>query len=376
MLPHLSLIPFLLGTSGYFELPDGKNYFFWFFESRSEPAKDPLALWLNGGPGCSSMLGLFMEVGPCRVNAIGDGLLNNPHSWTNKANMLFLDQPVNSGFSYHNGSTPIADSNTASKEVYVFLQLFFKEFPQFAGSDFHIAGESYAGHFLPAIANTIYKENIRTRGHIIPLKSVIIGNGLTDPLTQYQYFKRMACDNPFYDNIITSSQKCQQLEDHQKHCKIAISSCYEQTDFASEIITPSSIAACKMAASICNINVVKAVIDDTKQNIYDIRNKCEDGPMCYDYFSAVRKYLNLPDVKHALGVNPNLTFELCSNTVNGNFQNTGDWMRPYVHQLAGILENGIRVLAFAGDTDFMCNWMGIRAWTMDLAWQGQTSYNS
>lgn len=101
-----------------------------------------------------------------------------------------------------------------------------------------------------------------------------------------------------------------------------------------------------------------------------------DGPMCYDYFSAVRNFLNLPDVKYALGVNPNLTFELCSNTVNGNFQNTGDWMRPYVHQLAGILENGIRVLAFAGDTDFMCNWMGIRAWTMDLAWQGQTSYNN
>lgn len=98
--------------------------------------------------------------------------------------------------------------------------------------------------------------------------------------------------------------------------------------------------------------------------------------MCYDYFSAVKNYLNLSAVKHALGVNPSTIFELCSNTVNGQFQNTGDWMRPYVHQLSTLLENGIRVLAFAGDTDFMCNWMGIRAWTMELEWQGQKDFNN
>lgn len=101
-----------------------------------------------------------------------------------------------------------------------------------------------------------------------------------------------------------------------------------------------------------------------------------DGPMCYDYFSAMKKYLNLSEVKHALGVNPSTTFELCSSTVNGHFQNAGDWMRPYVHQLSTLLENGIRVLAFAGDSDFMCNWMGIRAWTMSLAWQGQKNFVS
>lgn len=98
--------------------------------------------------------------------------------------------------------------------------------------------------------------------------------------------------------------------------------------------------------------------------------------MCYDYFSAIKLYLNRPEVKHALGVSSSMNFELCSNTVNSHFQYTGDWMRPYVYQLATLLDNGIRVLAFAGDSDFMCNWMGIRAWTMDLAWQGQTNYNN
>lgn len=132
-----------------------------------------------------------------------------------------------------------------------------------------------AGHFLPALANTIHQKNKQDPRHSIPLKSVIIGNGLTDPLTQYQYFKPMACNNPSYGNLITSSEKCQELESHQKQCKSAISNCYKQTDFSSKMISPSSINTCKVAASICNINVVKAVIDDTKQNIYDIRKKCE-----------------------------------------------------------------------------------------------------
>lgn len=132
-----------------------------------------------------------------------------------------------------------------------------------------------AGHFLPAIGNTIFQKNKQGGQRKIPLKSVIIGNGLTDPLTQYQYYKAMACDNPSNNNIITSFEKCQQLEIDQNQCKIEISNCYRQTDLTSEVISPSSINACMVAASVCNVKVVKSVIDDTKQNIYDIRKKCE-----------------------------------------------------------------------------------------------------
>lgn len=128
---------------------------------------------------------------------------------------------------------------------------------------------------MPAIANTIYQKNKQGEQQNIPLKSVIIGNGLTDPLTQYQYYKPMACDNPSYKNIVSSVEKCQQLESDQSECKREIENCYKQTDFTSEVASPSSIHACMMAASICNIKVVKSVIDNTKQNIYDIRKKCE-----------------------------------------------------------------------------------------------------
>ncbi|KAG2235448.1 hypothetical protein INT48_007846 [Thamnidium elegans] len=287
--------------------------------------------------------------------------------------MIFLDQPVNSGYSYHNTSTSIADSNAAANEVYIFLQLFFREFPQFAGSDFHIAGESYAGHFLPAIASKIHNSNQKNKSSI-QLKSVLIGNGLIDPQTQYRYYKAMACENPTYPNLLTSSKACHELESNQDECQKEIKNCYQQTDFT--LPTRDSAYACMVATSVCNLNVVKPVIENTDRNIYDIRKKCEDGPMCYDYFTAIKKYLDRSDVKHELGVSPSIQFELCSDTVNGHFQNTGDWMRPYVHQLTQLLDQGIRVLAYAGDSDLMCNWMGIRAWTLNLQWQGQPDYHN
>ncbi|RKP22215.1 peptidase S10, serine carboxypeptidase, partial [Syncephalis pseudoplumigaleata] len=78
--------------SGYINVRSDKHFFFWFFESRSSPDTDPLSLWLNGGPGCSSLFGLFMEMGPCTVMEGGNDTRINPSSWNTQSNVMFLDQ--------------------------------------------------------------------------------------------------------------------------------------------------------------------------------------------------------------------------------------------------------------------------------------------
>ena len=86
--------------SGYVDVSADQHIFFWFFEARNQdPTTAPLTTWINGGPGTSSMVGLFQEMGPCSIDANGE-VVNNPYSWTNASNLLFIDQPMQTGFSY------------------------------------------------------------------------------------------------------------------------------------------------------------------------------------------------------------------------------------------------------------------------------------
>ena len=104
--------------SGYFNVASGhdKNYFFWLFESRSEPSTDPLVMWLTGGPGCSSQLALMTENGPCKPTEDGLNTVNNPYSWNTNANIMWVDQPANVGFSY---GTKIIDDDRDEEQVYL-----------------------------------------------------------------------------------------------------------------------------------------------------------------------------------------------------------------------------------------------------------------
>jgi cathepsin A (carboxypeptidase C) len=325
-----------------------------FFESRNDPKTDPVVLWLNGGPGCSSLTGLFLELGPSSIDK-NLKLHNNPYSWNANASVIFLDQPVNVGYSY--SGSPVSNTVAAGKDVYALLTLFFEQFPEYATQDFHIAGESYAGHYIPVFASEILSHKKRN----INLKTVLIGNGLTDGLTQYAHYKPMACGDGGWPRVLDDGE-CQAMENALPRCQSLIQNCYDS----------ESVWSCVPASIYCN-NALLGPYQKTGYNVYDIRGKCEDtSNLCYSALGWISEYLNKPAVMAELGVEVS-KYDSCNFDINRNFLFQGDWMQPF-HRLVPDLIAKIPVLIYAGDADFICNWLGNRAWTDALEWPGQKAF--
>ncbi|CUM62480.1 uncharacterized protein PRCAT00000030001 [Priceomyces carsonii] len=332
--------------TGYLDVDKlGKHFFFWFFESRGNPKEDPLILWLNGGPGCSSATGLFFELGPSLINSTLQPVFN-PYSWNSNASVIFLDQPVGVGYSYTEGED-IKSTAAAAEDVYIFLELFFQKFPKLTNNKFHIAGESYAGHYIPSFASEIINRADRS----FELSSVLIGNGITDPLIQYAYYKPMACGEGGYPAVIDEAS-CEKMEIDYPRCAALTKLCYS---------APSAFS-CVPATLYCEERLY-GPYSKTGLNPYDIRKDCSDGGNCYVEMDYLDDYLNLDYVKDAVGASNIDIFTSCDDQVFRNFILSGDEMMPFQQYVAELLDKDIPVLLYAGDKDFICNWLGNHGWS-------------
>ncbi|CAO3648403.1 unnamed protein product [Mucor hiemalis] len=357
--------------SGYIDKHDtDDHFFFYFFESRTDPKNDPTVLWLNGGPGCSSMLGLWMELGPCQVNSFGNDTIRNPYSWNTAANLIFLDQPVNVGYSY--GKTKVKSTLESGRDVYAFLQLFFSEYSEYANNSFHISGESYAGHYLPAISSEIIRHNKaipETRSVDDPIKinfqSVLIGNGWTEPLTQFREYETFGCGNYSQFHPIFDKETCDSMSGKASRCEKLTDACYK---------FPSKIT-CFPADVYCE-RLYNEPFDKTGLNPYDIRRKCE-GDNCYAIMEAIDKYANSEEVRKNLGVDEKAgNYTGCSDSVGYRFGLDGDNSKDVSGLVVETLEAGVRVLLYVGDMDYICNWVGNLKWSLKMEWSGKEGYNN
>ncbi|KAK2424824.1 serine carboxypeptidase [Trifolium repens] len=342
--------------AGYYSLPHSKaaRMFYFFFESRNKK-DDPVVIWLTGGPGCSSEIALFYENGPFQFSKDNKlSLVWNQYGWDMASNIIFVDQPTGTGFSYTTDDSDVRhDENGVSNDLYDFLQAFFKEHPQFTKNDFYITGESYAGHYIPAFASRVHQGNKAKEGIHINLKGFAIGNGLTNPEIQYKAYTDFALDNGLinkeeYDNINKLVPPCQK----------AIEACGSKGG-----------AACMTSRRICT-EIFDQIMDIAGDiNYYDIRKKCV-GSLCYD-FSKADTFLNTKTVRDALGVG-DLEFVSCSSTVyNAMLQ---DWMKNLEVGIPALLEDGIKLLVYAGEEDLICNWLGNSRWVDAMKWSGQKEF--
>lgn len=349
--------------SGYFKLhekPD-RNYFYWFFESRNDPANDPVVLWMTGGPGCSSEVALFGENGPCSVDAKGLDTVLNPHSWNSKANLLYIDQPSGTGFSYPIAGTDAGEPGVA-RDMYDFLQQFFQAHPEYAKLPFFAFGESYAGHYIPAVTHAIWQNNQKLPAGAVPinLKGTSVGNGLTDPAIQYEHYAEMAVSTNHHQPAVGDATHALMVA-ATGPCVAAIKACQASKD------------ACLVATDTCNAGLL-VPYELSGMNPYDMRIKCAKPPLCYD-FSNVGKYLSDPIVQQKLGVTGHKWSD-CDRAVTIGFEVDGDWMQSYQQKLPDQLAAGIRVLMYAGDQDYICNWLGNQAWTKAMKWDHTAEFNA
>ncbi|KAG0473894.1 hypothetical protein HPP92_015751 [Vanilla planifolia] len=179
-------LPFSLET-GYITVDEvyGVEFFYYFIESERNPTVDPLVVWLSGGPGCSALSGLALEIGPVKFkleeyNGSLPNMVYNPYTWTKFANIIFLDSPVGAGFSYsHHPKGYETSDKSWSKQTQVFLKKWLFEHQKFISNPLYIAGDSYAGKVVPVIAQLISKENEFGMHPTFKLQGYMIGNPYT-----------------------------------------------------------------------------------------------------------------------------------------------------------------------------------------------------
>lgn len=329
------------------------NVFYWLFESQNDPSTDPLVMWLTGGPGCSSELAIFFENGPFNVDE-QMRLSPNPYSWNKKANLLYIDQPVGTGFSYAN-TDYIFDEQAVAYEVYTFLQKFFAMYPQYwrNGQEFYIIGESYAGHYVPAISAFVVEQNKANPSAIpLPLAGIGIGNGWTDPKTQYGAYGKFA-----YENKLIGAELYASLNETYKKCEAMLDA-----------------QLWGQAGQVCGSLMGEVLQAAGNINVYNIKLPCNPPPLCYN-FDNITQYLNLAATQEMLGVaSHHIKWETCNDVVNMRF--VPDRFESFRSDVPKVLAAGTRVLVYSGMLDLICNYVGGAEWTAKMEWPGQAGFNA
>lgn len=410
------------------------NTFFWFVEARQVPESAPLTIWLNGGPGSSSMVGLFNEVGPCEVVQMSDGSFGTQSrmwGWDRSSNMLFIDQPNQVGFSYDtatnasydlfkdqvhepaesqtelppfmnlDGSFGSANSNEqtswsaspntteiAASATWHFLQSWLSSFPQYnpairpnvtsaqvpeAAVGIHLFTESYGGKYGPAFARYFSEQTERRKeGQLssngsldIQLESLGIINGIVDDAVQNYWYPFFAYNNTYDIEAYSQTDQLNALQAFSGPggCLESINACRtaaNSTDPQGFGDIARTNELCEAAQYNC-LNLTAPYVSNG-YNVYDVRQKMPSS----DPPAAYQEYLNNDTVLESIGARVNYTES--NPYVQQSFISTGDTIRGgQLDDLAYLLSNGVRVALMYGDADFICNWLGGQAVSLEVA---------
>ncbi|OAR01017.1 hypothetical protein LLEC1_07349 [Akanthomyces lecanii] len=390
------------------------NTFFWFFEARHDPENAPLAIWLNGGPGASSMAGLLQENGPCFINEDSKTVRNNPWSWNNHVNMLYIDEPNQVGFSYDtptnftiivdgerettstvtdfskvdipelNSTTRVGTLSSndklhtvnttaeAAHALWHFAQAFFWEFPHYKPNDDRISlwAESYGGHYGPGFARFFQQQNEKIlngtlddkTAHYMHLDTLGIINGVIDATHREEAgiifpfnntYGIQAYTQEYYDELMHNFTKPGGCRDQILHCQDVLD------DRDGVTIQDERDGGWK---AICGIEE-------------DCASPSEKAFRTVDHarFDITHHKQDPFPPPHALGVPVNFTAS--SEAVATNFGDSADHLKGgFVDAIGYLLDTGVKVHMMYGDRDFACNWIGGEMSSLAVGYQHKAAF--
>ncbi|XP_077218185.1 serine carboxypeptidase-like 33 isoform X2 [Tasmannia lanceolata] len=358
-LPGQPSNPPLSQFSGYINVNQerGRNLFYWFFEAQTNPIKKPLLLWLNGGPGCSSIgYGAAAELGPLRVKKDGVGLDYNKYAWNTEANLLFVESPVGVGFSYTKTPSDLTkfDDGFVAEDAYNFVMNWLKKFPQYQTHDFYLSGESYAGHYVPQLAELVYDRNKDRKNYpFINLKGFMVGNPLTEDfydtkgLVEFAWSHAVISDQ-VYERV---SEICDfRLFNWTKECIDVMEVVYHQY----HDIDIYNIYAPKCFNNVGSLSA--AHVDNPHAKVQRKRLRILAGyDPCFSKYTE--EYFNRVDVQKSIHANVtgNISgkWTVCNNSILATYNFTVASVLPIYSKL---IKAGLKIWFYSHGVGFDCLW--------------------
>ncbi|GAB2221173.1 hypothetical protein Drorol1_Dr00012342 [Drosera rotundifolia] len=345
------------------DVENGRSLFYYFVEAE-EAEKKPLTLWLNGGPGCSSVGGgAFTELGPFYPTGDGRGLRRNSMSWNRASNLLFVESPAGVGWSYSNTTSDYVtgDAKTA-EDMRTFFLNWYKKFPEYKHRELFLTGESYAGHYIPQLTVLLLDYNKQSKGFKFNIKGVAIGNPLlrldTDSPATYEYFWSHGMIS---DEIgLTIMNDCDFTDYTFTGNHNESTSCNNALNEANNVIG-DYINNYDVILDVCYPAIVQQEL-----RLKEVATKISVGvDVCITYERVF--YFNLPEVQKALHANrTNLPYSwsMCSGVLNYSATDPDINILP---SLKRIIQARVPVWVFSGDQDSVVPLLGSRTLVRELA---------
>ncbi|KAJ5747765.1 Peptidase S10 serine carboxypeptidase [Penicillium nucicola] len=393
---------------------DRNDIFFWLFQAEQKTYDDNLIIWFNGGPGCSSLIGLTTGNGPILFDGNSTKLIHNPNSWTKLGNVLYVDQPVGTGFSTASFPYPVKDNARVTDDFTRWLHGFFMYFPHLATKQIHLIGESYAGLYIPYFASELLNSENKLP---LDVRSMSLGDGswgngaAMSSVAMGAYLKSKAYMLNIPEEILSV------FNEADKTCGfndiLAQSAIYPPKHRIHIPGNPENFNLKRRLSRDMNdaldssCNIFPTTPDEVRISIFNstcyghcaahstamdyMTTTSDDGsrkPACYDVYDIshdcstvsslplMAEYFSRADVQSALHVGHSGAFQACNSTILSTLLAADSPVPPEYSILPSLVtKHNVSLHIYNGEWDMLINHIGTELSIQNMTWRGAQGFS-